>query len=187
MMSAREIRALILNVIQPMKVGKTVEQKGTQASLDNLYPDGFNDKFRLASPFGFIAKIPKGVTAFYDALYGSQHENIITSLMHTQRPEPSAPGEVVLYSTGADGAAVQVKFVLSNDGTLTVTAPTKVIVNSPMVEVGAGTLEKILNGETFRTQFLLHTHEGNLGVPTGPVIQPFVESEVLSSVVKAAK
>jgi len=181
------LRTFILSVVKPLKSGKAVTQKGTQATLDNLYPnDGSNDNFRLTSPFGFISKLPVGVTAFYQNLFGSGHESIILGLLHALRPEPSSPGETVLYSTAPDGSTVKVKIVLSNDGTLTISAPTKVVVNSPDVELGEGTLEKILNGEKFQTRFNQHKHLGNLGVPTGIPIEPSDASD-LSNTVKAAE
>ena len=54
------------------------------------------------------------------------------------------------------------------------------------LELGRGTLEKILNGETFQTFFNTHVHRGNLGVETGPptIISGAAE---LSTVVKGAK
>ena len=54
------------------------------------------------------------------------------------------------------------------------------------LELGRGTLEKILNGETFQTFFNNHKHLGNAGVPTGPPIVQSGSAE-LSTVVKAAK
>ena len=181
------LRSFILTVVKPLKSGKAVSQKGTQATLDNLYPnDGSNDNFRLTSPFGFISKLPVGVTAFYQNLFGSGHESIVLGFLHSLRPEPSSPGESVLYSTTSDGITIKVKIVLASDGSLTITAPAKVIVNSPDVEIGDGALEKILNGEKFQTRFNQHKHLGNLGVPTGVPIDPSDAGD-LSNTVKAAE
>lgn len=178
-----------------------VEQKGEGAGLDNLFPDGYSDKFRSTSPFGFIAKAPKGVTAFYNNLFGSGYESIILAYLHSFRPEPSLPGEAILYSTTEDGSTIKVKITLKNDGSIQIDAPTNVVINaqnatvtatakmlidSPDIELGASSVEKILNGETFQTFFNQHTHIGNLGYPTGA---PNVLSDPshLSETVKAKK
>jgi phage gp45-like len=161
--------------------------------MDNLFPDGYDDRFDLASPFGFISGIPKGVTGFFQSLFGSGYANIIVALQHAKRPSPSGPGETILYSTDSSGNTVKVKITLGADGTLTINAPTKVVVNAPdvtvnasTVELGSGALEKVLNGETFQTFFNEHQHLGNMGIPTGMPIVPS-DAAHLSAVVKAAK
>ena len=196
------LREFILTVVKPLKTGKTVSQNGDQASLDNLYPDGgYSGSFKSTSPFGLISKVPKGVTAFYQALQGSGFESIILAFLHKARPEPSAPGETVLYSTTASGATIKVKVTLKNDGTIEIDAPTKVQITSPNVEVtssqvkvdssdielGSGTLEKIINGETFQTLYNNHMHP--LDVPNGKTFAPITQmaSSELSAKVKAAK
>ena len=96
-------------------------------------------------------------------------------------------GSVALYD--ASGT----KIVLQNNGEIELNAATqininsstKVKVNSPSVELGTGTLESILKGETFQALFNSHTHLGNLGVNTGPPVNPSTAAE-LSTVVKGA-
>ena len=206
---ASTLRSFILNIIQPLKVGKTVEQKGTQASLDNLYPDGFNDKFRMTSPFGVNSRMPKGITAFYDSLFGSQHEQIITSILHQERPEATGVGETVFYSTDESGDAVKVKMTLTNDGILridcpkdfivncinqvvmgtdfTIDASDKTTINSPKVDIGDSGLEKVINGETFQPFYDRHSHYDSFGLPVSPPLEPMIPATYLSQKVKAAK
>ena len=96
-------------------------------------------------------------------------------------------GGVALYD--ASGT----KIVLSNDGKIEVNAETEVkvvsatktVIDAPAIEVGQGTLESILNGQTFQSFFNSHTHVGNLGSPTSP---PSVASDPshLSTIVKGA-
>lgn len=96
-------------------------------------------------------------------------------------------GAVALYD--ASGT----KIVLTNDGSVEVNAATQVNVNSatkvkvdsPAVELGTGTLESILKGETFQAFFNAHTHLGNLGVNTSPPVQQSTALE-LSQVVKGS-
>lgn len=195
------LRSFVLSIVKPMKSGKIVDQSGTQASMDNIQPEGLSRSFRLTSPFGLISKIPVGVTGFYNNLFGSGHESIIVALMHRLRPEPTGLGETVLYSTDASGNTIKVKISLKNDGSLvidcptsvtvnapnaTINAATKTVINSPAVEIGSGALEKVLNGETFQTFFNEHTHIGNLGYPTSPPNSPSIPAH-LSNKVKAAK
>jgi hypothetical protein len=204
-----QIRSFILGIVQPLKVGKMVDQNKTQASMDNLFPDGFNDKFRLTSPFGLIAKLPKGVTAFYESLFGSQHEQIITAWLHANRPDPVGVGEVVFYSTDETGNALKVVMTLGNDGKLTVNCPTdfiemcvnraitasagftvnapKSVLNSSTVEIGDSGLEKPFNGETVLTKYNAHSHYDSFGLPVSPPIEPLVASSDLSQKVKVAK
>lgn len=204
------LRNFILSVVKPLKSGKIVKNSDDNASMDNLYPDGYSDKFKLAQPFGLVSSVPKGVTGFYNSLFGSGHESIILGLLHKLRPNPTGVGETVLYSTTPDGKTIKVKISLKNDGSLVIDAPTTVTVNattsatvtaptvtvnastktdinSPLVELGDGTLEKVLNGETFLNLFKNHRHTGNLGYPTSAPIDAIVDANQLSQKVKAAK
>lgn len=196
------LRSFILSVVKPLKSGVIVKNENENASMDNLYPDGFSDKFKVAQPFGFVSSVPKGVSGFYNSLFGSGHESIILGFLHKLRPTPSAPGESILYSTTPDGKTIKVKITLKNDGSLVIDAPTTVTVNaqtatinastktdinSPLVELGDGAIEKVLNGETFLNLFKNHRHSGNLGFPTSAPIDVIVDANQLSQKVKAAK
>jgi phage gp45-like len=185
-MDAKTVRNIVMSIVKPLKSGKAVSQTGTKAALSDLYPDGFSDQFRLTSPFGFISGLPVGITAFYNALFGSGYESIILGQVHEARPAPAGPGETILYSTDASGNGIQVKITLGADGTIIINAPVKVTVVAPEIDLGGGGLEKLLNGETFQSYFNQHQHVGNLGTPTGPPMTPSDPSH-LSSTVKAKK
>jgi len=96
-------------------------------------------------------------------------------------------GSVAIYD--ASGT----KIVLTNDGEIeingasqiNINSATKVKVDAPAVELGTGTLESILKGETFQALYNAHTHLGNLGVNTGPPIVQSAPTE-LSQVVKGS-
>jgi hypothetical protein len=216
MMDASQLRSFILSIVKPLKSGKLVKQDKLKATMDNLYPDGFSENFKLTSPFGFIANIPKGVTGFYQSLFGSGHETIILNQLHDLRPNPLSAGDVVVYCTDQGGASFPVLLYLGSDGKLTITtsadtvlncvnsvvnasgdvtvncnnaninASAKTKINSPSVEIGSGALEKIINGEIFKTLFDSHVHIGNIGYPTSAPTTPLPES-ALSAIVKAAK
>jgi phage baseplate assembly protein V len=93
-------------------------------------------------------------------------------------------GEVAIYTDEGD------KIHIKRGGELLIEAATKTVVKSPLVELGDGVLEKILNGETFQTFFNAHTHPftGNLGI-TAVTATPSVPSTPihLSNIVKGAK
>lgn len=204
------LRQFILSVVKPLRSGLAVTQSGDRASLDNVFPNNsYSDKFKQTSPFGFIAHAPRGVVSFYQGLFGSGYESIILGYLHAGRPQPTAPGETVLYSTTPDGATIKVKVSLKNDGSIVIDAPTTVVINattdtiincvnatiaastkttinSPSVDIGSGALEKIVNGETFKTYLDTHQHLDSFGIPTSAPIAP-MPANALSNAVKAAK
>ena len=197
------LRQFILSVVKPLRSGKTVDTdaSNTNAGLDNLIRSGYAPKFRIASAFGMIAKLPASITAFYNSLEASGHENILIAQFHHDRPTVNNIGEVVFYSSDSSGGQIKTTITLTNDGKLVINCPselqiictnaninasTKAVVSSPLVEIGSGALEKILNGETFQTLFNTHTHSGNLGYPTSPPNTLSTAAE-LSQKVKAAK
>lgn len=87
-------------------------------------------------------------------------------------------GEVALSTDEGDtvklGRGNKIEIISSN----------KVTVNSPSIELGTESLEKVLKGETFQTLFNNHTHTGNLGVVTSPPLEPSSPAD-LSTVVKS--
>lgn len=197
------LRQFVLSIVKPLRSGKTFDKESDNINqgMDSVYPDGYANKFRMTSPFGLISNLPKGITGFFNGLYGSGYENILTSLLHHDRPIVNNIGEVVLYSTDSSGKQIQTKITLTNDGKLVINCPSeiqvvctnatinasvKTVINSPLVEVGGGALEKVLNGETFQTFFNQHTHVGNLGYPTSAPNVLSTATE-LSQKVKAAK
>lgn len=201
MMDKNQIKQFILSLVKPLKSGKIFSQQSGKVTLTDIYPEGTNQNVRDTSPFGLVAKAPVGVTAFYQNLFGSGHESILIALLHALRPEPSGVGEVILYSTDSNGA-VKVKFTLKSDGSLTIDVPSTVTLTSggktsiiasrvdivaPIVNVASGTLEKVVNGETFLAFFNEHVHYDSFGLPTSPPTEPMVEATHLSAKVKAAK
>ena len=95
------------------------------------------------------------------------------------RPTGLNPGETCIYDFAGN-------MVILKAGEIEVKHAVKVNINAPVVDVGSGTLEKILNGETFQTFFNAHTHVDSMGGQTTP---PVIPSNVfhLSLTVKATK
>jgi hypothetical protein len=201
MWDKNSIKSFVLSFLKPLKNGKFTGQLGVKAGLDNIFPSGADDSFTNASPFGFISKVPKGITAFYDSLWGSGYENIILAHLDSNRPEPSGIGETILYSTDASGKVLKVKIALKNNGMLEITtladiniscanamitATTKATIACDDIELGVGAVEKILNGETFQTFFNEHEHLDGFGIPTSPPMT-LSDPSHLSVIVKAKK
>jgi phage gp45-like len=76
---------------------------------------------------------------------------------------------------------------IKNSGEIEVKASSKCIVNAPLVEVGNGTLEAVLNGETFAQLYNTHTQTGGFVVPVAPPTVQALPGIHLSLKVKAAK
>lgn len=56
----------------------------------------------------------------------------------------------------------------------------KVVVDGDKIELGAGATEKLIKGNAFKTYFLGHKHPTGVG-PSGPVIDPWVDKQLLST------
>jgi phage baseplate assembly protein V len=108
-------------------------------------------KFRLKN-------LGNGAVALYDA---SGSKIVLTN---DGKIEINAASEVAINSAA--------NVATTGDSEVSVNSTTKTVINSPVTEIGAGTLESILNGQTFQTFFNAHTHLGNLGVNTSPPITP---------------
>lgn len=131
--------------------------------------------------YGFTSVPKAGAEAIVLCPQGNREHMIAVKVGdRTVRLKGLAEGEVAVYDDQGN------KIHLKTGGTIEVLAATKLDVNAPLVELGDGTLEKILNGETFQAFFNAHKHIGNAGVPTGVPITPSGAAE-LSNVVKAAK
>jgi len=185
-MNRDAIMNMIRSFTQPLMRGRVLKTSDPKATLDDLVPSGQADNFQQTFPFGFVAAPPKGVLAYFLNLFGNSQLPVIFSFLDKSRPAPTGPGEVVLYSKSADGSSVQVKITLGADGVLTINAPSKVKVLCDDVEIGEGTLEKVLNGETFQQRYNDHTHIDSMG---GTTQKPIVQSPSgdLSTQVKASQ
>ncbi len=131
--------------------------------------------------YGFTS-VPKPGAEAIAVSVGGNRDHLITLVVDDRRfrLKAMAEGEVAIYTDEGD------KIHLKRNGIIQIVASSKVDVDANLVELGNGTLEKILNGETFRTRYNLHSHLGNLGVPTGPPTTLSPTSD-LSNDVKGAK
>ena len=139
------------------------------------------DDVEYFQDYGFTSRAKAGAECLVVCPQGNREHMIAVKVGdRTVRFKDLGEGEVAVYDDGGN------YIHLKTGGTIEVKAATKVDVDAPLVELGDGTLEKILNGETFQARFNAHKHLGNAGVPTGvPIVQS--PASDLSNVVKGAK
>ncbi|MBN1130287.1 MAG: phage baseplate assembly protein [Chitinispirillaceae bacterium] len=102
----------------------------------------------------------------------------------SKRPDLNAmSGASSLYSDATH------YILIKKDGTVEVKTDKPVIIESDDVRIGRETLteslERVIKGETFLTLFNSHTHVGNLGAPSSPVVVQMSAPLHLSTKVKA--
>lgn len=88
-----------------------------------------------------------------------------------------AEGEVAIYTDEGD----KIHFKRGNKIEI---ISSDVKITASKVELGSGTAEAVLKGETFQAVFNSHVHVGNLGAPTAPPTTPSTPAH-LSTQVKA--
>lgn len=187
-----DIRKIIKIMIKPlasriqMIVARAVIESvkdggGIQFIKSNLLADENRDNMERFQEYGFTS-VPLADAEAIVIFPGGNREHglVIATNDRTFRLKSLADGEVALYTDEGD------KIHFKRGGIINIVATSKVDVDADLVELGNGTLEKILNGETFQTRFNAHKHLGNVGVPTGPPITPSPAGD-LSVRVKGAK
>jgi len=192
------IKNMITKALEPIKrrvlltVGRAVitlvnDSLKLQTNQVSLLAGELRDLERFQE-YGFTSVPLPGAEAIA-VFVGGNRENgaVIATCDRNTRLKDLNPGEVALY----DYLGNFIK--LKAGGEINVKSTTKVVVESGKAEVkcnfaelGKGTLEKVLNGETFQTLFNAHVHNGNLGIPTGPPVTPSGPND-LSQAVSAAK
>lgn len=188
----------IKKMIEPLKrsiqltIGRAVlasvkDSTGIQEVKVSLFAGEVKEMERFQN-YGFTS-VPlataEGVCVFVG---GNREHGIALAVDDRKFRLKSLPnGAVALYD------AFGTKIVLTNNGEVEINAATQVNINSATkvkidstaVEIGTGTLEKMLKGETFQAFFNSHTHVGNLGVATSPPSSPSTAAQ-LSQVVKGS-
>lgn len=177
----RPLRTRILMINARAVVESLKDDGGLQLmKLNVLAGENPNDVERFQN-YGFTSSPKPGAEAVVIFQGGNREHGLIIAVDDRRfRLKALAEGEVAIYTDEGD------KIHFKRGGVIQIVASSKVEVNADLVELGNGTLEKILNGETFQTRFNDHKHIGNAGVSTGKPITPSPASD-LSNVVKGAK
>lgn len=162
-------------------IRRTYDDAGIQRLQLDVLAGETRDKVERIQEYGFTSRPKEGSEAVLIFPNGSREFGLVIAVDDRRfRLKNLEEGEVALYTD--EGDAIHLK----RSGTIEILAAAKVIVKSPAVELGDGTLEKVLNGETFQTFFNSHVHLGNMGAPTSPPTSPSTPMH-LSNIVKAAK
>jgi len=182
MSMASQIRNLVEQMIKPtrdrvfMLIARGVidsinDSSGIQGAKVCLLADEVRDTLERIQEYGFTSTpLPQAECVVIFPGGNRDHGLVIAVDDRRVRPKDIPPGGAAIYSSNGETLKEIIK-VLPN-GT---------------IELGKGTLEKIVNGETFLALFNAHKHLGNAGVPTGGPIVPMVDATDLSQVVKASK
>lgn len=185
MLEVKKLREIIRQMIEPvrqrvmMTIARGViesinDATGIQLAKVNLLAGENRDKVERFQQYG-LTSVPKANSEAVVLFAGGNRETglIISIDDRNFRLKGLEEGEVALYTDEGD----KIHFQRNK----------KIVIESDNVEIGRGTLEKIVNGETFRQFFNVHPHLGNLGVPTGPPQTLMQDATHLSQKVKAAK
>lgn len=175
------IRRRIALLIGRGVVRLSYDDAGVQRLQLDLLAGETRDKIERFQEYGLSSRPKSGAEAIVLFPNGSREFGLVVAVEDRRfRLKALEEGEVALYTDEGDSIH------LKRSGNIEITAATKVVVKSPAVELGEGSLESLVNGETFQSFFNSHTHTGNLGAPTSPPMSP-MNSSHLSQIVKAAK
>jgi phage baseplate assembly protein V len=182
----------LLKLLEPIKrrisllIGRSILLLGDDSGSGNqrfqvsLMAEEIRDDMERFQEYGFTSKPIAGAEGIVLFPGGTREIGYIIATDDRRfRFKPLGEGEVAIYTTLGD------RIHLKATGEIEINAMMKVVVNSPSVELGSGSLESLVNGEAFQTLFNNHVHTGNLGAPTSPPMSPMTTSH-LSQTVKAA-
>lgn len=154
---------------------------GNQRLQADLLAGETRDDLERVQEYGFTSRPLSGAEAVVIFPGGSREFGLVIAVDDRRyRIKTLEEGEVALYTDEGD------KVHLKRGGLIEIQAASKVVVSSPLVELGAGTLEKAINGEAFQTFFNSHVHTSTpSGSPTTPPTSPMTSGQ-LSTKVKVA-
>jgi phage baseplate assembly protein V len=154
---------------------------GNQRLQADLLAGETRDDLERVQEYGFTSRPKSGAEAVVIFPGGSREFGLVIAVDDRRyRLKSLQEGEVALYTDEGD------RIHMKRGGLIEIQAASKVVVNSPAVELGTGTLEKALAGETFQSFFNSHTHTSTSpGSPTSPPTSPMTAGQ-LSSKVKVA-
>lgn len=196
-MNTRDFMKAIERVIDPLKrrvtlmVGRCVvtaidDSKMVQLIKCDLLSDETHDEVERFQHYGFTSHPIAGCEGIAVFPGGNRESGVIIATEDRRyRLTNLGEGEVALYDDLGQ------EIVLTREG-IKITTEEDVDVSCAVanvvaeeVNLGDGTLEAILNGETFQTTFNAHTHSV-AGITSTPPLSPSLPTD-LSTVVKGAK
>jgi len=169
----KPLRDRIMLMVARGVIESISENEGLQKVKMELLAGEIRDGMEHFFDYGFTSSPKSGAEAVVVFPGGNREHGLVIKIDDRRfRLKTLAEGEVALYTDEGD----KIHFKRGNI----------IDVDCNTLELGNGTLEKIVNGESFKTLFNMHQHLGNLGVPTGVPITLLTDDPHLSTVVKAA-
>lgn len=178
------------NLIARGDVTSSSDSSGTQTIDGDYFDEESLDGLEFVENYGFTSRPLDGADSLALFHSGSRDNGMVIAVSDRRyRLTALEKGEVALYTDEGD------KIHIKRGGTIEVIGATKVSVQAPDVDLdcdnaninasavnlGSGAAEAVIKGDTFKTLFDAHTHNGNLGAPTGPPITP-LDPSALSTV-----
>ncbi len=177
----KPLRDRVYNIVSRGVLEMANDSEGMQVLKAKLLAGENREDIEYFQDYGFTSVPLEDAEVLVVCPQGNREHMIAVKVGdRTVRLKGLAKGEVAVYTDEGD------KIHFKRGGIVEILAATKLDINAPLVELGTGTLEKILNGQTFQAFFNTHKHIGNAGVETGPPTVLSGASE-LSNVVKGAK
>lgn len=181
------IKRRILHIVGRGVVRLSTDGDGNQRYQVSLMAEETRDGVERIQEYGFTSRPLAGADAVVVFPGGNREFGLIVAVDDRRyRLKGLAEGEVALYTDEGDRIHLKRggKIEISATSEVDVIASSKVVINSPAVEVGSGALEKALMGEAFQQFFNTHTHTSTSpGSPTSPPIAPSTAAH-LSTVLK---
>ncbi|ENZ79634.1 MULTISPECIES: phage baseplate assembly protein V [Ralstonia] len=173
----RVARRVLLSLARAL-VTTVNDAGGVQMMQVKLNPLETRDNTPRVAEFGMTSNPPVGSDAFIVFLGGDRSNGVVLGTVHQpSRPTGLAPGETMLYSqdgkyvymTAAGGIVVEAKnqaVTVSDATTVTINAASKVVMNTPLLQVSGDIIDNAGAGGTnthtmaqMRTIFNTHTHK----------------------------
>ena len=183
MAGLEQIRSMINDMISPMRnrlmnlISRAVleaidKSQDLQRYKLSLFANENRDGLEGFGHYGFTSNPLPGAECVVVFPGGNRDHGLVIAVENREfRLKNLKSGEVALYTDQGDK-------ILFKRGNI-------IQVHSPNIELGEGVLEKIVNGEAFKTLYNEHTHVGNAGVNTSPPVASMSDSTHLSQTVKA--
>jgi phage baseplate assembly protein V len=201
---AKFIQRAIAKACEPLKrrvmqmVGRCVltaaadDSEGIQKLQVSILSGETLDGIQRMQEYGFTSVPNVGAEGIVLSLSGNRDHSVCVATEDRRfRIKNLEEGEVAIYTDEGDviefkrGNLINIKAseaVSIETKTANVTASTEAVIEAPAVKLGASAAEAVIKGNTFQSLFNAHTHNGNLGAPTGPPIVPLNGSELSTKV-----
>ena len=156
------VKRLVQLSISQCTLATVDDSKGIQTVQIGLLAEEIQEVERFQN-YGFTSHPILGAEGVAVFVGGNREHGVVVAMDdRAARKKGNGPGSVTMYDVFGT------EIILDAQGNIQMNGVNIVVGGKLTVELGAGTQEKILNGETFQQTFNTHTHTV-FGVPTTPV------------------